>query len=107
MDFRSPTQHDETDDAILDAPYRPFYTLFHSPPILVKQYAFHPIHPSISLTILATYLIAPRANDSERQVFRESPFLGVLLFDNVTSDARDHAANERSTFAHRIQKYVC
>lgn len=23
---------------------------------------------------------------------------GVLLFDNVTSDARDHAANERSGF---------
>ena len=29
-------------------------------------------------------------------MFKERPLLGVLLFDNAASDARDHAANERS-----------
>jgi hypothetical protein len=39
-------------------------------------------------------------------VFRERPFLGVLLFDNVSSDARDHAANERSKLSIIAEKYV-
>tara|TARA_R110002003_G_scaffold28_23_gene1718 strand:+ start:8888 stop:9055 length:168 start_codon:yes stop_codon:yes gene_type:complete len=39
-----------------------------------------------------------RDNDYDRTVFKERPFFGVLLFDNVSSDARDHAANERSKF---------
>jgi hypothetical protein len=74
MDFRPPTSIPPTDASIIDQPYRPFYNPFHSAPILVKQ-----------------------SNDSDRAVFRERPWLGVLLFDNVSSDARDHAANERST----------
>jgi hypothetical protein len=37
-----------------------------------------------------------RNNEYSRVAFRERPLLGVLLFDNVVSDARDHAANERS-----------
>lgn len=37
-----------------------------------------------------------RNNDYDRVAFRERPWFGVLLFDNVSSDARDHAANERS-----------
>jgi hypothetical protein len=40
--------------------------------------------------------IRSRDNDYDRAVFRERPYFGVLLFDNVSSDARDHAANERS-----------
>ncbi|KAH8727540.1 hypothetical protein GQ44DRAFT_703405 [Phaeosphaeriaceae sp. PMI808] len=73
MDFRGPLQNDESDEAILNEPYRPFYNIFRGKPILVKQ-----------------------DNDYDRVVFRERPFLGVLLFDNVSSDARDHAANERT-----------
>lgn len=38
MDFRAPTQTEESDAAILDEPYRPFYSIFGSKPILVKQY---------------------------------------------------------------------
>ena len=37
-----------------------------------------------------------RDNDYDRIVFKERPLFGALLFDNVSSDARDHAANERS-----------
>jgi hypothetical protein len=38
MDFRVPNEHEESDAAILDEPYRPFYNIFRSKPILVKQY---------------------------------------------------------------------
>jgi hypothetical protein len=31
-------------------------------------------------------------------IFCIPPFLGPLLFDNTDSDARDHCANERSSF---------
>jgi hypothetical protein len=37
MDFRSPCDADDTDEAILDQPYRPFYNIFPGKPILVKQ----------------------------------------------------------------------
>lgn len=37
MDFRSPSRADDTDEAILDQPYRPFYDFFGGKPILVKQ----------------------------------------------------------------------
>ncbi|KAF1939575.1 hypothetical protein EJ02DRAFT_504763 [Clathrospora elynae] len=73
MDFRDPSSKDDTDEAILNEPYRPFYSVFGIKPILVKQ-----------------------DNDYDRTVFKERPLLGALLFDNVSSDARDHAANERT-----------
>ncbi|KAF2030163.1 hypothetical protein EK21DRAFT_66225 [Setomelanomma holmii] len=76
MDFRPPSHTDDSDEAIRAEPYRPFYNIFGSAPILVKQ-----------------------DNESDRTVFKERPFLGVLLFDNVSSDARDHAANERTFLA--------
>jgi hypothetical protein len=38
MDFRDPSRTEESDDAILNDPYRPFYSLFGGQPILVKQY---------------------------------------------------------------------
>ncbi|CAO2650425.1 Nn.00g017170.m01.CDS01 [Neocucurbitaria sp. VM-36] len=76
MDFRSLDRMGESDEAILNEPYRPFYNPFGQKPILVKQ-----------------------DNDYDRTVFGERPLLGVLLFDNVTSDARDHAANERTFLA--------
>ncbi|KAL5120306.1 hypothetical protein ACEQ8H_001864 [Pleosporales sp. CAS-2024a] len=72
MDFRAPVHAAESDEAILEDPYRPFYNFLGAKPILVKQH-----------------------NDYDRAVFRETPLLGALLFDNVSSDARDHAANER------------
>lgn len=39
-----------------------------------------------------------RSNSYDRSVFIQRPLLGPLLFDNTDSDARDHCANERSTF---------
>ncbi|CBX92782.1 similar to DUF domain-containing protein [Plenodomus lingam JN3] len=73
MDFRPLDRMGDSDDAILEVPYRPFYNPFKISPVLVKQ-----------------------GNEYERAVFKERPLLGVLLFDNVSSDARDHAANERT-----------
>ncbi|KAH9865773.1 hypothetical protein J1614_009360, partial [Plenodomus biglobosus] len=73
MDFRPLDRMGDTDEAILDAPYRPFYNPFRISPVLVKQ-----------------------GNEYGRAAFKERPLLGVLLFDNVSSDARDHAANERT-----------
>jgi hypothetical protein len=38
MDFRDPSNTEESDEAILNEPYRPFYSIFGGQPILVKQY---------------------------------------------------------------------
>jgi hypothetical protein len=38
MDFRSPERMTDTDEGILEEPYRPFYNVFGSKPVLVKQY---------------------------------------------------------------------
>ncbi|KAF2791619.1 hypothetical protein K505DRAFT_309156 [Melanomma pulvis-pyrius CBS 109.77] len=73
MDFRPLDQMDGSDQALLDEPFNPFYNIFGVKPVLVKQ-----------------------ANDYNRDVFKERPLWGVLLFDNNASDARDHAANERT-----------
>lgn len=89
MDFRSLDRMGDSDESILDEPYRPFYNIFASKPVLVKQYA------TLLLTIEPTDDFA-RDNDYDRATFRERPLLGVLLFDNVASEARDIAANERS-----------
>ena len=37
MDFRELDRMGDADEAILEAPYRPFYQLFGGTPILVKQ----------------------------------------------------------------------
>lgn len=37
MDFRDLGQMGDTDESILDEPYRPFYGIFASKPVLVKQ----------------------------------------------------------------------
>ncbi|KAF2691286.1 hypothetical protein K458DRAFT_288401 [Lentithecium fluviatile CBS 122367] len=73
MDFRPLSRMDDSDQAILDEPFRPFYKFWAPQPVLVKQ-----------------------NNEYDRKVFQERPWLGVLLFDNHASDARDHAANERT-----------
>jgi len=64
---------DNADAACLEEPYNPIYNIFNARPILVKQ-----------------------RNDYNGIVLGKSPILGPLLFDNVTSDARDHCANERT-----------
>jgi hypothetical protein len=90
MDFRSLERMGDSDESIMDEPYRPFYNIFASKPVLVKQYG----------TLLDTVDSSDgnaRDNDYDRAAFRERPLLGVLLFDNVASEARDIAANERST----------
>lgn len=62
-----------SDQAILETPFRPFYNIFGIKPVIVNQH-----------------------NDYDRAVFKERPLLGPLLFENNASDARDHAANERT-----------
>jgi hypothetical protein len=37
MDFRNLDRMGDTDESILDEPYRPFYNIFASKPVLVKQ----------------------------------------------------------------------
>lgn len=73
MDFRPLDHMRDTDEALTDEPYRPFYNFWAPKPVLVHQ-----------------------DNDYDRAAFIERPWLGVLLFDNNASDARDHAANERT-----------
>ncbi|KAF2276038.1 uncharacterized protein EI97DRAFT_433450 [Westerdykella ornata] len=73
MDFRPLSQMGETDDDLLQHPWRPFYYIFGGKPAIVKQ-----------------------NNDYDRWVFTERPLFGPLLFENAQSDARDHAANERT-----------
>jgi len=64
---------DEVDRRALQEPYKPIYGIFRAKPVLIKQ-----------------------RNDYEGPVLAKTPILGALLFDNVTSDARDHCANERT-----------
>ncbi|KAF2189497.1 hypothetical protein K469DRAFT_700701 [Zopfia rhizophila CBS 207.26] len=73
MDFRPLDRMSPSDQALVDKPFKPFYNIFGVKPVIVKQ-----------------------DNSYDREVFTERPLLGVLLFDNNASDARDHAANERT-----------
>ncbi|TID21251.1 hypothetical protein E2P81_ATG04538 [Venturia nashicola] len=63
----------QTVSEFINEPYKPIYNPFNTKPVLVNQ--------SISY---------------DRDVFTERPWLGPLLFDNSSSDARDHCANERT-----------
>ena len=38
MDFRSLDRMGDTDESIIEEPYRPFYNIFAPKPVLVKQY---------------------------------------------------------------------
>jgi len=91
MDFRDASRMSDADESILAEPYRPFYKIFGGQPILVKQC----VQPSLR-DPRPSPNVRFRNNDYDRVAFRERPWMGVLLFDNVSSDARDHAANERS-----------
>ncbi|KAK7193642.1 hypothetical protein DPSP01_000192 [Paraphaeosphaeria sporulosa] len=73
MDFRPLDRMLDTDESITDEPFRPFYNFWAPKPVIVHQ-----------------------DNEYDGAVFIERPWLGVLLFDNIASDARDHAANERT-----------
>lgn len=73
MDFRPLDQMHESDRSCVEHPYHPFYNLLSFRPVVIKQH-----------------------NEYDRVVFTERPYLGPLLFDNNASDARDHAANERT-----------
>jgi hypothetical protein len=44
MDFRNPECMTDTDEGILEEPYRPFYNIFGSKPVLVKQYEIPPTY---------------------------------------------------------------
>ncbi|KIW06790.1 hypothetical protein, variant 3 [Verruconis gallopava] len=58
---------------LIAEPYVPKYSPFRGKPVLVKQ-----------------------RHDNPEAVFLKRPWHGPLLFDNNTSDARDHCANERT-----------
>jgi uncharacterized membrane protein YidH (DUF202 family) len=73
MDFRPLASMDGSDEALLERPFKPVYAFWRSKPILINQ-----------------------NNGYDRTVFVERPLLGTLLFENAASDARDHAANERT-----------
>ncbi|KAF1821675.1 uncharacterized protein K489DRAFT_322201 [Dissoconium aciculare CBS 342.82] len=64
---------EERDRRALSEPYRPLYSPFSSKPVLVHQ-----------------------RNDFLGNAFTTHPYLGALLFDNENSEARDHAAAERT-----------
>ncbi|PHH87258.1 hypothetical protein CDD83_9124 [Cordyceps sp. RAO-2017] len=53
-------------------------------------------------------MAAPReAKDRAASTFGAAPLLGPLLFDNETSDARDHCANERTFLSYlRLAVYM-
>jgi len=63
----------DVDRLVINEPYNPIYNPFNSKPVLVKQ-----------------------NNSYDSLVFTERPWFGPLLFDNNSSDARDHCANERT-----------
>lgn len=44
MDFRSLDRMGDSDESILDEPYRPFYNIFAAKPVLVKQYNAPLVH---------------------------------------------------------------
>lgn len=54
--------------------------------------------PSVSTQLSHGYgpLTSTRSNDHDGHTFSQRPLFGLLLFDNVNSDARDHCANERT-----------
>jgi hypothetical protein len=99
MDFRNAERMTDTDEGILEEPYKPFYNIFGSKPVLVKQYV------ETRKLLWFTNLTTDRNNEYDRVAFRETPWLGCLLFDNVSSDARDHAANERSELSLLVKTY--
>lgn len=92
MDFRPVEELDGSDEALLEHPFKPFYNFFSVKPAIVKQCVCS--KASYNTSSFPKYIC--RDNSYDRTVFKERPLLGPLLFDNNASDARDHAANERS-----------
>lgn len=43
MDFRNLDRMSDSDEAIINEPYRPFYNPFSWKPVLVKQYGLCPV----------------------------------------------------------------
>lgn len=70
MDFRDPSHSDESDEAILEQPYRPFYSLFGGKPILVKQYGYKPLSLS-SITLIWLDTMSTIAKSFENSRFSE------------------------------------
>jgi len=64
---------DAAEQTLLNEPYNLILNIFGSKPVFVNQ-----------------------RNDYDGIILTTRPLLGPLLFDNVTSDARDHCANERT-----------
>ncbi|KAF9885877.1 hypothetical protein FE257_012257 [Aspergillus nanangensis] len=59
--------------ASLRPPYNPLINAAHARPVLVEEHL-----------------------EDDHHIFLSRPFFGALLFENNTSDARDHCANERT-----------
>jgi hypothetical protein len=76
------------DDEIIHG-YKPFYGPRQPKPVLVDQLD----HPSLAFNKMS---LIDETRHKEGAIFLARPLLGPLLFENNSSDARDHCANERS-----------
>ncbi|KAJ5120904.1 uncharacterized protein N7515_010292 [Penicillium bovifimosum] len=65
--------HTVTEVGVVRPRYNPLINPVHSKPVLVEEHV-----------------------ESQRHIFFSRPYFGALLFENSTSDARDHCANERT-----------
>ena len=82
------------DEQLLREDFNPFYNFLHSKPVLVHQYTIQ-----LHVFDCSELRLCNRCNSYDRLVFLQRPLLGPLLFENESSDARDHCANERSKAA--------
>ncbi|KAJ5265385.1 hypothetical protein N7524_006403 [Penicillium chrysogenum] len=62
-----------TQNGVVRPPFNPLINPIHSKPVLVEEHV-----------------------ESQRHIFLSRPYFGALLFENSSSDARDHCANERT-----------
>ncbi|KAJ6183775.1 hypothetical protein N7519_005076 [Penicillium mononematosum] len=60
-------------DRECSSPFNPLINPVNSKPVLVEEHV-----------------------ESQRHIFLSRPYFGALLFENSSSDARDHCANERT-----------
>src|SRR4051812_18286857 len=63
------------------------------------RHASSPYPPHTCLILMSLFISTnkpPSHIESQRHIFLSRPYCGALLFENSTSDARDHCANERT-----------
>jgi hypothetical protein len=81
--------------------YAPFHLPVQLRPVLAERCVLPLLFLFLFLSLdtsLSRQSIDVKNRHYESSIFCIPPFLGPLLFDNTDSDARDHCANERSSF---------